>query len=277
MNELLLSEIASEKKDLLQTLMLIEETVFQCTSAHETHIDKSINHELDCLDDLINQCQAVVDEIPSPIEGAESLLNELFYSHLFADVYHPIWPIQSYTIVTGITQRLMSPALKAIVVQEIISACGFETDIVYVPHKIMVRITCDEQFAIIFDPVTGESLNWHELDLRLDELEGDPSQQELDSMSNKSILTEHLLSLKNTLMREQQFDKALRCVDILLSLMPNDPLQRRDRGFLLHQLDCFKVAVDDYKYFVEQCPKDPTAQLLKAQLKDINLAETVFH
>jgi regulator of sirC expression with transglutaminase-like and TPR domain len=78
-------------------------------------------------------------------------------------------------------------------------------------------------------------------------------------------------------MRTQQFDKALKCVDLLLSLKPNDPLQRRDRGFLLHQLDCFKVAVDDYKYFVEKCPKDPTAQILKAQLKKINLTETVFH
>ena len=277
MNELLLSEIASEEKDLLQTLMLIEETVFQGAGAHEISIKECVNHDLDALDDIINQCQAVVDEISSPIERAESLLNELYYSHLFIDIYHPVWPIPSYQIVSGLTQRLMSPVVKAIVMQEIIIACGFDTDIVYVPHKIMLRISCDDQFAIIFDPVTGESLNWHELDIRLDDLGGDPSQQELDTMSNKSILTEHLLSLKNTLMREQQFDKALRCVDILLSLTPDDPLQRRDRGFLLHQLDCFKVAVDDYKYFVEQCPKDPTAQLLKAQLKHINLAETVFH
>jgi regulator of sirC expression with transglutaminase-like and TPR domain len=277
MNELLLSEIASEDKDLLQTFMLIEETIFHSNSEQEQRVRNDINHDLDCLDDIINQCQIVVDEIASPIERAESLLNELFYKHLFADIYHPVWPVASYTMVSGISQRLMAPALKAVVIQEIITACGFDVDIVYVPHQIMLRITCDEQYAIIFDPVNGESLNWHELENRLDDLEGDPSQQALDTMPKESILTEHLHSLKNTLMRTQQFDKALKCVDLLLSLKPNDPLQRRDRGFLLHQLDCFKVAVDDYKYFVEKCPKDPTAQILKAQLKKINLTETVFH
>ncbi|MGB0936855.1 MAG: SirB1 family protein [Colwellia sp.] len=277
MNELLISEIASEEKDLLQTLMLIEETVFQDTGDLAIAQENASSDDLNCLDDLIAQCQMVIDDIESPVERAECLLNELFYNHLFVDIYHPVWPIASYTLVSGISQRLIAPVLKAVVIQEIITECGFDVDIVYVPHKIMLRITCDEQYAIIFDPVNGESLNWHELDNRLDELEGDPSQQTLETMRHESILTEHLHSLKNTLMREQKFDKALKCVDLLLSLKPNDPLQRRDRGFLLHQLDCFKVAVDDYKYFVEKCPKDPTAQILKTQLEKINLAETVFH
>mgnify|MGYP000197497386 CR=1 FL=1 len=84
-------------------------------------------------------------------------------------------------------------------------------------------------------------------------------------------------SLKNALIRELAFDKALKCVDVLLALRPDDPFERRDRGFLLHQLDCFKVAYDDYRYFVERCPKDPAAQLLKLQLDKINIRETVLH
>jgi len=171
----------------------------------------------------------------------------------------------------------MSPIIKAAFIAEIINACGFETDIVYVPNNVMVRICCDEQFAIIFDPVTGESLDWHELDIRLDDLDGDPSEHELVSMKQQAILVEHLSAFKNALIKEQAFDKALRCVELLVSLNPDDPLQRRDRGFLLHQLDCFKVAVDDYRYFVEQCPKDPAAQLLKLQLDNFTLSETVFH
>jgi len=171
----------------------------------------------------------------------------------------------------------MSPMVKAVLVCEIINACGFVTDLVFVPTKVMVRLCCDEQHAIIFDAVTGESLDWHELDLRLDELDGDPSQHEIASMNRQAILIEHLTALKNALIRDLAFDKALLCVDLLLSLNPDDPLQRRDRGFLLHQLDCFKVAVDDYRYFVEQCPKDPAAQLLKIQLENITLTEPTFH
>jgi len=278
MNTLLLAELKSDEKDLLQTLVLLEEHIFQdvpCQPLKQGVVQP--NQSLDSLETIIEQCQAVIAEVESPLEQAEILLNELYYQHLFIDKHKSVWPLDSFKVATSLNQRLMSPMVKAVLVCEIINACGFVTDLVFVPTKVMVRLCCDEQHAIIFDAVTGESLDWHELDLRLDELEGDPSQHEIASMNRQAILVEHLSVLKNALIRELAFDKALLCVDLLLSLNPDDPLQRRDRGFLLHQLDCFKVAVDDYRYFVEQCPKDPAAQLLKIQLENITLTEPTFH
>ncbi|MBL4823368.1 MAG: tetratricopeptide repeat protein [Colwellia sp.] len=278
MNTLLLAELKSDKKDLLQTLVLLEEHIFQEVACQP--IKQGVaqtDQSLDSLETIIEQCQAVIEEIESPLEQAEILLNELYYQHLFIDKHKSVWPIDSFKVATSLNQRLMSPMVKAVLVCEIINACGFVTDLVFVPTKVMVRLCCDEQHAIIFDAVTGESLDWHELDLRLDDLDGDPSQHEIASMNRQAILVEHLSVLKNALIRELSFDKALLCVDLLLSLNPDDPLQRRDRGFLLHQLDCFKVAVDDYRYFVEQCPKDPAAQLLKIQLDNIILTEPTFH
>lgn len=278
MNTLLLAELKSDEKDLLETFVLLEEHIFQEIASDP--IKQSVAHveqSLDSLETIIEQCQAVIAEIESPLEQAEMLLNELYFQHLFIDKHKNVWPLDSFKVATSLNQRLMSPMVKAVLVCEIINACGFVTDLVFVPTKVMVRLCCDEQHAIIFDAVTGESLDWHELDLRLDELEGDPSQHEIASMNRQAILVEHLSALKNALIRDLAFDKALLCVDLLLSLNPDDPLQRRDRGFLLHQLDCFKVAVDDYRYFVEQCPKDPAAQLLKIQLENITLTEPTFH
>ncbi|NQY87791.1 MAG: tetratricopeptide repeat protein [Colwellia sp.] len=278
MNTLLVAELKSDEKDLLQTLVLLEEHIFQEIVCQPIKQDVAQpDQSLDSLETIIEQCQAVIAEIESPLEQAEILLNELYYQHLFIDKHKSVWPIDSFKVATSLNQRLMSPMVKAVLVCEIISACGFVTELVFVPTKVMVRLCCDEQHAIIFDAVTGESLDWHELDLRLDDLDGDPSQHEITTMNRQAILVEHLSVLKNALIRELSFDKALLCVDLLLSLNPDDPLQRRDRGFLLHQLDCFKVAVDDYRYFVEQCPKDPAAQLLKIQLDNITLTEPTFH
>jgi regulator of sirC expression with transglutaminase-like and TPR domain len=275
MNTLLLSELQSEEKDLLQALVLLEEHIFQANRM--TKQTDSIEPSLVGLELIIEQCQAVIEEIESPLDQAEILMNELFYQHLFIDNHKTHWPVNSFKVATSLNQRLMSPIMKAAFVCEIINACGFCSDLVYVPNKVMVRLCCDEQYAIVFDAVTGESLDWQELDLRLGELDGDPSQHEFDSMSRQVILVEYLSSLKNALINEKEFEKALLCVDLLLSLNPDDPLQRRDRGFLLHQLDCFKVAVDDYRYFVEKCPKDPAAQLLKIQLDNITLSDPTFH
>ncbi len=271
MNELFLSELTSVDKDLLQKLVLLEEYIL-CEAA-PIHADTS----LDSLETIISQCVAVIAEIESPLEKAEALLNELYFQHLFIDRYQTSWPLAAYNVAKSLNQRVMSPIVKAALVREIINACGFETDLVFIPNKVMLRLCCDEHYAIIFDAMTGESLDWAELDLRLAELDGDPSRQDLSAIDDNVALVEYLSSLKNVLIREKLFDKALTCVDVILSLNPDDPLQRRDRGFLLHQLDCFKVAVDDYRYFVEQCPKDPAAKILKLQLENIDVVDNILH
>ena len=278
MNELLLSELQSDDKDLLQTLVLLEEYIL---NAGTENIAKHLADEtdLDTLEYIITACQDTLAELEKPLDKAELLINELYFRHLFVDISSKdqAWSLSSFKLSESLNFRIMSPIIKAAFIIEIMQACGFESDIVFVPNKIMIRMICDDSYAIIFDPITGESIHWHELDLRMSDLDGDPSQHELYTMDKQVLLVEHINAFKSVLIQEKQFAKALRCVDLLLSLNPDDPLQRRDRGYLLHQLDCFKVAVDDYRYFVEQCPKDPAAQLLKMQLEHINLNEPILH
>ncbi len=278
MNELLLSEIQSDEKDLLQTLVLLEEYILNTGTGNVTE-NLTDESGLDTLEYIITACQEALAELEKPLDKAELLINELYFRHLFIDISTKgqAWSLSSFKLSESLNFRIMSPIIKAAFIVEITQACGFESDIVFVPNKIMIRMVCDDSYAIIFDPITGESIHWHELDLRMSDLDGDPSQHELYTMDTQVLLVEHINAFKNALIQEKQFANALRCVDLLLSLTPDDPLQRRDRGYLLHQLDCFKVAVDDYRYFVEQCPKDPAAQLLKMQLEHISLNEPTLH
>lgn len=266
MNDLLLSEIKSEQNEPLQTFLLLEEYIFGSN-------DSGVSE----LDDLVKLCQEETDKVKEPIEKAEVLINTLFVDQLFIDKRLPVWPTIAHQLSPALSHKLISPTLKAILIAHIANACDCKTDIVFVPEKAMIRIVCDEHYAIIFDPVTGESLNWHELDARMSEISGDPFEIQMDVMKSESLVLEHITSLKTAFIREQAYDNALKCVDMLLALNPNDPFERRDRGFLLHQLDCFKVAYDDYQYFVEQCPKDPAAQLLKLQLDKISISDTILH
>jgi regulator of sirC expression with transglutaminase-like and TPR domain len=288
MNELLISELHSENKSLLQKIILIEEFVFTSTNTCLDSVDSFVEHcqqALTSLNDERNdknndEKNSGKDEDQDNefdlLAQAEQLINELYIGQILLDRYPTFWPIRSFQVQNSLDSRLISPTLKAIVLRYVIEACGFDCDIVYVPEKTMLRLICDDLYAIIFDPVTGESLNWQEFDVRMDDLD-DPNEYQPNAMTHQQLIIQHLTSLKNALIREKEFDQALRCVDILLALRPDDPLQRRDRGFLLQQLDCFKVAVDDYRYFVEQCPKDPAAQLLKLQLENITLSETTLH
>lgn len=265
MNELLLSEINSDKKGLLEKVVLIEEFIF---SSSDTYLDN--------IDSIVEQCKLTIEGLDDPLEQAEQIINELFVSQLLLDSYQDNWPVIAYQLTASLDYRTISPTLKAIILRYIIEACDFDCDIIFVPEKVMVRLVCDDMYAIVFDPVTGESLNWQEFDLRMDEAE-ELIESQPENMSQISLIVKHLSGLKAALIKEAHFDKALKCVDILLTLSPDDPFERRDRGFLLHQLDCFKVAVDDYRYFVQKCPKDPAAQLLKIQLDNITVADPALH
>jgi regulator of sirC expression with transglutaminase-like and TPR domain len=266
MNELLFSELNDDDKSLIEAFVLIEEVVFGVSDFEPTN-----------LGNIVEKCSELIADTEEHLEKAEQLINELFVGQLFIDNQRDFWPVSAHKLSSGIDFKLISPSLKSIVLCHVFRLCGFDTDVVFVPKKNMIRVVCDELYAIVFDPITGESLNWHELDLCMEDLDGDPQAHQIEEVSRLSLIVKHVSSLKNSLIREEQFPQALKCVDILIALRPEDPFERRDRGFLLHQLDCFKVAYDDYQFFVENCPKDPAAQLLKMQLDKITIADTVLH
>ncbi len=266
MNELLLAELKSEHINMLDTLVLAEEFIFGAGIKPIPQVQALADH-----------CLAEIEDIEDELTQAETLINELFVNQLFLDKKHTLWPVSSHQIVPSLLYRIMSPALKCILLSHIINHCGFEANIVYVPEKLMVQLVCGEDYTIIFDPIVGDSLTWEDLSLRMSDSDHFINFQQVESLSDKEVLLKHFSSLKEALIRENEYRKALKCIDVILALKPDDPYLRRDRGFLLHQLDCFKVAYDDYRYFVEQCPQDPAAQLLKLQLENITITDTILH
>jgi len=295
MNPLLLSEISTDNVDPLKALLLLEEYIFE---------QKPIL--TDQFEQLVTQCQLAISE-PISEQGALEIVQEInvdinsdlesfieneqehalqqierfldcvFIDLLLVDEKQTQWNIDTFLLSKSIAQRQIAPALKVILIQQLALRCGLQCDVVFIPEILMIRLVCDHDYAVIFEPVTGEALDWSTLYEKMTDIEGDPESISLESESTKVLLRNYLISLKNALIANKQFQPALRCVDVLLAMKPNDPIERRDRGFLLHQLDCFKVAYDDYRYFVEQCPQDPAAQLLKIQLDNIHISEMVLH
>ncbi|MBR0573716.1 tetratricopeptide repeat protein [Pasteurella atlantica] len=71
---------------------------------------------------------------------------------------------------------------------------------------------------------------------------------------------------KMALTREGNYEKALALIEYRLIFMPDDPYEIRDRGMVLASLDCFDAAAKDLNYFIEQCPEDPSALMLKLEM-----------
>ncbi|WP_394176961.1 tetratricopeptide repeat protein [Thalassotalea litorea] len=266
MKELLISELMPEKVNLLDSLCLLEQEIFNQQPRRTEQVSQ-------LADLLISELSNIED----PLDQAEKILDVLFVQKLMADTPKSFYGVANHRLDYGLDFIDMAPTLKVIVLLHVIRCTGLDVDVVFIPDEMMVRITCDDTYAVIFDCVTGDPINWQELDQRLNQVSPNDSQLPLQGVEDNKLISQYLTSLKNALIREQQFTQALVCVDILLAMTPDDPYQRRDRGFLLQQMDCFKVAFDDYRYFVERCPKDPAAKMLQMQLDLFTETEVVLH
>lgn len=157
---------------------------------------------------------------------------------------------------------------------------GFPVEGVAFPTQFIVKVNWHDDRAQYINPFNGEYVAEKVLAAWLIGHEGPLAKLEsehLESSDNPTVIGRWLAIIKSALLREERYTLALKCTDLALTFVPDDPYEIRDRGFIYQQLDCHQVAKLDYEFFIDQCPEDPAAELLKAQVKALNDTPTVFH
>nr|WP_268820410.1 tetratricopeptide repeat protein [Paraglaciecola sp. G1-23] len=166
------------------------------------------------------------------------------------------------------------PITLSIIFQQLAKQVGFDVCGVNFPGHFLLKCRFEEQATIYLDPLNGNILQRQDLERMyfsiLTEIEDETMPEEaLNEASCSETVISLLHNLKASYIKQKCYSKALDAVQLLVELCPNDPYERRDRGFLLYQLDCTQVAMTDYQYFIRQCPDDPSSQLLQAQLQQL--------
>lgn len=109
---------------------------------------------------------------------------------------------------------------------------------------------------------------------------GTPLNREFLKIAQQEELLERLETvLKMSLTREGKFEDILRLIEYRLAEQPDDPYEIRDRGMVLASLECYQAAIDDLNYFIDQCPDDPSAMMLKMEMPSLEKQgkESVVH
>jgi regulator of sirC expression with transglutaminase-like and TPR domain len=175
------------------------------------------------------------------------------------------------------------PVSLAIVFQSMAKALGFDVCGVNFPGQFLIKCRLSQQPDIYLAPLNGKQLSRQDLENLyfsvLDRIENEEMPEEaFQEASCEETIVKLLHNLKASYINDKRYSEALSAVELLIELCPNDPYERRDRGFLLHQLDCTQVAIADYEYFIRECPKDPVTQILQAQLQQLSeQAPAIFH
>lgn len=221
--------------------------------------------------------------IAQPTENSpaawQGVLDCFYQQWLFSGDWQQYFDYHNTQVSQVVLSRKGIPLTLGILLIHFFRQTGFSAQGICFPGHFLVRLDVEGTRHYI-DPFNGERLTWRQMELKLRGSKGDLArlqEQDLKPDNIKNIIKRLLHTKKSALLRENQFDQALRCSDILLRLQPGDPFEVRDRGFIFHELDCFTVAVDDFKYFIDKCPNDPSIGLLKLKMEQMGHALTVMH
>ncbi|WP_070967145.1 SirB1 family protein [Vibrio sonorensis] len=157
---------------------------------------------------------------------------------------------------------------------------GFPVAGVTFPSQFLIQVAWYGEKPVYVNPFNGEYVSEHTLTAWLIGHSGPFSilkPEHLEVADNPTVIGRWLALVKSALLREERYTLALRCTDLALTFVPDDPYEIRDRGFIYQQLDCHQAAKSDYQYFIEQCPDDPAAELLKNQVSAMNETQVTLH
>jgi regulator of sirC expression with transglutaminase-like and TPR domain len=139
------------------------------------------------------------------------------------------------------------------------------------PTQLLLRVEISDESrpAYFINPWNGKKVNkqqmmqWLEGDLGF----GSELKMEHLQIASMNTLEDRLETVfKMALTGEGKYEEALKVIQYRLILQPEDPYEIRDRGMILASLGCYQAAFDDINYFIDQCPDDPTALMLKLEL-----------
>ncbi|HAS6163128.1 TPA: SirB1 family protein [Vibrio vulnificus] len=157
---------------------------------------------------------------------------------------------------------------------------GFDLHGVTFPTQFLLRVDWCEGGVQYINPFNGEFVGERLLQAWLIGHEGPLATlkpEHLEVADNPTVIGRWLALLKGALLREERYTLALRCTNLALTFVPDDPYEIRDRGFIYQQLECHQIAVSDFQYFIDQCPDDPAAELLKKQVNVMSGKAVTLH
>ncbi|MDJ0565145.1 MAG: tetratricopeptide repeat protein, partial [Microcystis sp. M49629_WE12] len=92
----------------------------------------------------------------------------------------------------------------------------------------------------------------------------------LNIATNQQILLRLLTNLKYIYLNRQQWSQTIRTIDLLLLLIPNHPLELRDRGLVYYQIGQLSQAQQDLGFYLALLPNAQDAESIRQLLQKIN-------
>ncbi len=207
------------------------------------------------------------------------LLNNFFYQELgFAGNLNDYYNPDNSYLHKVLSTRCGIPISLPVIYMEIASQIGLDVKGISFPGHFLMKLSV-KSGDIILDPFNGTSLSREDLEERLEPyfLNGrSPSDPPLSSYladaTPRSILIRMLRNLKALFAEHPYWRQFLNVQQRLVILLPEEIIERRDRGLAYANLDCPQAALQDIEAYLSECPQASDADLLRKRLPELRAA-----
>ncbi|OIQ47927.1 MAG: hypothetical protein BM565_04045 [Gammaproteobacteria bacterium MedPE] len=259
----------------IHTIDLLELLQFTSQLSDSESVSESAYFQLD---ELIRQVQDIArDELSS--EGRWRAFKELFYKDWqFTINEDDYFSVESNNLFYFLETRNGNNALSSILVFHLLNLLELRPKIIDFPGPFVLQV--DGIGGIKIDPLSGKEMSHRLLEGLVRGHLGDHirlTDEHLEIATLKDIKKRFLVSLKQACLLDEEYDVALLLSELLLTLLPDDPNIIMERGFILQQLDYATGAMEDFSYFIEQCPEHPNSDVLKVHIDKLKDQAVVRH
>ncbi|HME68930.1 MAG TPA: tetratricopeptide repeat protein [Myxococcota bacterium] len=175
-----------------------------------------------------------------------------------------------------LARRTGIPITLALVCTEIARRIDLPVYGVSFPGHFLVKyVGGDEEIAdseIVADPFSRATLSEDDVRERFKLAMGPATRFDarwLRVATPREILVRLLGNLKQIYVQRKEPEQALSCCDRILMLVPDAPLELRDRGLVYQQLECFGAALGDLERFLALAPQEPSADAIRDTLVEL--------
>jgi len=237
--------------------------------AAEEYPDLDVEAYVDRIDELAEAARRKI--FPCVEEDRAARFNDFMFRELgFAGNTESYGDPRNSFLNEVLDRRLGIPISLSLVYTEIGSRIGLPVVGVGFPGHFLIRWLGPRE--VLVDAFHGKVVSRGECEERLQSGFGPQAaldERMLEPATPREILTRWLRNLKHNYLGSVELDRALRIIDRILTVSPDDPGELRDRGVLYFRLECYAAALADLERYLVLAPNDAMAGQIRARLPEL--------
>lgn len=223
-------------------------------------------HQLDAI------AEAIAPQLPAqryPLKVIQGINQYLFDELGFAGNQGHYYDPRNSFLNDVVDRRLGIPLTLSIIYLEVASRLGFPMVGVGMPGHFIIRPQVAEM-ALYVDPFhRGEVMFPEDCERRLEQVYQRPvklTPELLPEVTPRQCLVRMLTNLKVLYLKEGAFAKAIATIDGLLVLTPDSPMELRDRGLVLYELERWQEAQENLERYLDLLPSAQDQRVIEQLL-----------